>query len=1673
MGDDIKMQECKIIPYTAVTDALSQDPQRDDKLRAFLPPTAFTSLKALSLSILFNDGNDQVGYVLMYDNNSPLRQFLEKQREPDGLLRVISSLLPPPAAAGSGGMDRRYTLFEPFKFPVDPVGGQMCHVVYCDMLYRMHVYSVANNILAERFSRSPWITGDKNAAFSDKPGLLVSAEMFAANLPILFTGGEYISRQQARRQLAFNPSENIASAGAIFATADLDLMHSDQTEEGRATIINMSPRTAGMRLPELHITHSDEMITRYEDYARSYLDTFPRTDRYVQTIESGGGGMCFFHSVWDQLLKFAPDYFITGPERKVPGVLSVKLTPIKQGSIDRRIVMLQKLYLRDMSFVKFAEFAASADPDKFQHVMTVLGDDFDIEKAQINIHEVIDELRKQLGVSGPGSEQNFLEACYGMIRRAIPIDAAAIRGHVIDWYDRIVIDELEDRSERDIDYMRARADGPINPQFFYTQNRPNDVATYHDKFVYDMLALAVSVVGNRWRALRTLFFHMGITPDMEGMGAKDVELIDDNIYLELLGYKTDNPQIRAWADIAYTVVTHAATIIRASFAELCYARSYVGLNHVVAVSEGLQLNLFIYTPPPPNRRGREYSIDTVAIVQQGLLNCCLMLVGGGIAGHYTAVQFSDEGYILARQRSLARYTTSDPLVLQQHMRRYPFSLPQILEIKEQRLLLKARFCIELIQPRGHSHYPWFDDHLFIASTFSYFQHPKSMTIFFDIFFKLLTIPSGTGPCLLDRVRVVHKIIAKLLRNSEDMPARIALPVELGFLKNEKIYSDDRLIGLKMLIGDVTTEVIQTMYTATVLTAYFMYVPPVVVSRQSLNTTSARRAHPKDKLYADIQRSLATYLGRGGQDQGNQLRSLELFREKTLLAGIDMRPSAHAQIISLCHAGILYKPELLRFTAFYEFYSILMESMFQAIAVDNAPPLVSFDYTYVAAPMHPAPPPRMETKHMDVSVVVEHIFNESGAPLPQSYNNAHILAWFTKSDNLKIREYEHKGGNEFGKFMHGTRISFAPINPTVRGQVVTIPFEFDALDIGVAEPDSCLHLAVYVKQDCPDIPGQQYDVRFGHTFIRMSDIRRSNNDFSIVTWEGPISTRLALENNDKHALAKGMEFRRTYRLRVTLTIPGSGKRSVDAPHLFYQEAPNSLFTKDQMSVVSQFLFGMSTTFDSHIVNMHSLLYVNFPMENNVIPLWSVTFLPPFEVHKRVLANRLDMVLHNEGIDMEDFIHISLMAFKGRFLNADDQAAWMPHHQFEADEQLREFARHRFLWLFTQVINPFNKIVYRSDVFEGKGTEQMGYPVCGFADCEDTAEGVNRLLRGLSALRATRDDKGVYIILRFLSFFTPAMTVLTTNGASYTRSVNTASMTEEEEDRRFYDVNTPVSLHMMALLVPKHVINTRLEDVGGIGDACIPVETTGLNFNSYVTPEALLGGRVAARYPSLVQAVVQYNKISEYASKYPAVAEEKINFAVMINSESVGEDKGWSFIKPSHYFYGRFVAMCHDQEDADQGRFLDFFYKGKGKPGVRFHDVVNPGRDWQLRAPDILAKNPDMRRKLEDICRTFAANVQPIPNLRDGAVDKTKYVTQYVGDKLPAPAITQLPREIESLRMRSVCFFMNASYTAGSEAVMRGFWQYMSRNEKNLGMVKQVTTWSTLGGALSIYVLQVTF
>ena len=437
--------------------------------------------------------------------------------------------------------------------------------------------------------------------------------------------------------------------------------------------------------------------------------------------------------------------------------------------------------------------------------------------------------------------------------------------------------------------------------------------------------------------------------------------------------------------------------------------------------------------------------------------------------------------------------------------------------------------------------------------------------------------------------------------------------------------------------------------------------------------------------------------------------------------------------------------------------------------------------------------------------------------------------------------------------------------------------------------------------------------------------------------------------------------------------------------------------------------------------HSLLYLNFPLRQGVVPSWTSLLLPPVGVSEWVLRTRVAAKLYDEALAPSEFIEMARLA---------------------RDEGSR-YAQDRFVWILSQIVNPFNKVCYRYDRIDGKSFDQMQYPIFGNGDCEDTSEAVVRFMEGIATMSPAGLNEESRVVYDFVRARRPAMCVLTTRGAKLGRTAGAGG------------------LHMMAVLV---------DTTGPQGTKIIPVETTGLSYNSYFTPDSLLTGESEPVRSAVLRQTRCYNRVCDFANRVsPAVVREMINYAVLVDAESPGSPVKGDYVARHHHFYEDFVMLMYANAGRTaEGRwgFHDFVVDANGKIGVPFADAIEAVGGWSLKQVDSpLDVNPIL-----PLAQRYANNVMPAPSLA------------FVGPSEFPAAIQSVPAKAGGgkgvLPVRSVNFFINVETSSGARALIEDLHQKFKAKEGGksdigdcIGEVLPVDFVSVLGGAVNYYMLRV--
>jgi len=973
---------------------------------------------------------------------------------------------------------------------------------------------------------------------------------------------------------------------------------------------------------------------------------------------------------------------------------------------------------------------------------------------------------------------------------------------------------------------------------------------------------------------------------------------------------------------------------------------------------------------------------------------------------------------------------------------------------------------------------------------------------------------------------------------------IHLPITLGFVYDEGnigynyesqsranirilMKSDVNNKKLQTLIDDVALQTIQAMYDATVLITNIMSLEP------ELYKPSMDYEHKVKDYAMRILKSLAVPKTSTDNElsAGVTYMGFDNFFKKVHIYGFKMYTEQHrTQITTIIKTFMQMRRADFRHTAFFNFYSVCLFSI-NMFLYSKGPSISDLNRYNLSAIVEPKVKLTLDItpSQAQLSNVALKFANPAadeydfsiGVKLLQNYNpeytkarsandENYVLAWFSSNGELAVSpnrntprlrkstdkwssfkytvDYDAASHSKdvFAQYVNGTRVAFAPVDIYNSNGSSVINFKLDRkTTIKSLKGTVYLHVAIVVRD------GVMFKRR-GHAFIDLRAIFRTNNPFDVSLWEGPVKTSMSISPDCE--FIKALDYKKVFDLQLTVNDPKGNvfvnERAGADRQQFFADHPNSLFTQQQMKNVCQFLIKLNQTLGQKATQMHSLLYVNFPMHLNVAPLWAALYMPPIFVHMDVLRRRLDIKLHDEGLRQEDFVNICAVALQG--VVAVGQREAKPN-----SAAYQRFAMQRFLWILVQIINPFNKMCYKLDEFESIGGEQMNYPLLGVGDCEDTAQAVCEFIRGIqvSYLQSGRNASGstsLFYVLEYLMNFTPCMCVMSTSGPNYKVG---------DMDKGVNDVEK-TGLHMLCSLVPLHMIKNNTPEGAQIHPylrRLIPVETTGFNFNSYVTPNTLLEA-VNDAVPGktqLLASVERYNEVVRLSMQNRDVDDEKINLALMINNENVvktgkklgsGERRD-SFVTP-HYFYGKYITMCHSLTGPDfKTKFLDFFTVNRQTTlGVEFKDAILTLNGDELASNKFRVSNPlgdenlELFRQIDVICQEYANNVQPVPleisdlpkvlNLDANDIDLIydsvyhEYKDEVVADY------------VESLKVRSVTFYINKMTDNDSLGMIRKFKEFIesdtARNQVRFPYkVSDVEHHIILNGAVEFYALHVSW
>lgn len=1108
----------------------------------------------------------------------------------------------------------------------------------------------------------------------------------------------------------------------------------------------------------------------------------------------------------------------------------------------------------------------------------------------------------------------------------------------------------------------------------------------------------------------------------------------------------------------------------------------------------------------------------------GKYTCYLLFTGNN---HFNSITFKDEKVNIKEPGCLHNRHTADAI---KHFRRFKDYVPITINLKL---------------------------HMY---SYAYMRNVHAQEIFAFVFYSVLTQSTGAS-CLLTQVKYIHALVASIngayltSTDKKDVTGQLIskktiadslradgvnvldLPVILGFgrddndpeqtgarymamRKQTKTKGDksDPFVMLTSLIKNTSLHVFNAMYTSACLVIFFMLSPPVdppvkdeLLYSQDIPYVTAifKKLHKQftGKVFEgeakQVKDPVTAYT-----DMNHYLKFLQkAWTRSPILTGKNID-----EVMNVVTHGMLTTPEYFKDTAFFEFYTVCLSSIFYdqiyvtGVTVTGKPALISTQMTLPPTAVEFKMPAKTDTasKTLTIDVNIDNAFDpQSGRKSSDLFTDilandtVELVVWFTQINPSQVIDMEvyrdsSKPGHDSSRsvfeeyetqqlgmqhFRDGSKTTFGKIamNRTARGKgssvSITIPFsQFDLEKLASTKQTCYLHFAMMVseKPESSDLAPRM--VRRGHSFVDIGklDVERP---FVVRLWEGPIDPSLGMTRtpSGQYQFTNTFTYEKTFDVGVTIRDPmGLFRPSMgsDKPAQFTMTEPNRMFDDRDMAHMAQYMYAMNTRLTHTQLAMHSLLYVNMPMTRNVVPLFAVSFLPPLDVLPCVLESRAKLVLDHENITAGEFMQIALVAFLGSLLTPEDAVAWgFDSNHFAGHEVFRTFARDRFLWIFTQIVNPFNKMRYAFDKFNRVDNEQMGMPGEDVGDCEDFAEAAMRFCKSLilnfdpQSFRLV--NPVVYIVLTFLRMYTPCTSVLTTDGAA----IKTVKQ------------DTPaMGLHMLAILVLKTTIDPSLGANVHKLQRIVPLEGTGLQFNSYRTVDSCFGpesdSAVCRDIERIKESVNRYSGVVNLAYKnIKDVKNEVIVFPMMINRENSkytapgsGYTK-WEFIYPSHYFYDNFVSLCHDQQGV-ASRFLDFGVIAPSTPrqkyGVPFYMAIMPDNDdkWKLAAiplPDISVQS------LYDICQRFADNAMPASAL---TLPTKHIVCEATAAQKAVDAETASRSYVDALLVKSVNFYLNTKARPNGRVLMGKLRSFF---EEEIGKNNTVMKNTSIHGVDTIFTL----
>ena len=933
--------------------------------------------------------------------------------------------------------------------------------------------------------------------------------------------------------------------------------------------------------------------------------------------------------------------------------------------------------------------------------------------------------------------------------------------------------------------------------------------------------------------------------------------------------------------------------------------------------------------------------------------------------------------------------------------------------------------------------------LFECATYSYYQTKGPAAMFGRAFASIMTATIGDVRAPIDQVRFFHRLFRTLLEQQKVSvsatgtdplaPSSVyaVLPITGIDLPQGKFWCSNTARGkaVAALADAVARIVLGAVVAAMNATLYYFCVPPSGGIAAHGNPHDVEGA---DYLYdEDVNRILSRVYGAPERTTTKSPDKFIDLARRARMFGFQMTEDMEREVYLFARTYLLRRPRVAATapTAFHEHARILMQALYlrtgstESLVVNGRDVSVPIETVIrpppVMARLERSAPVDMKfaTKGPEDTHFLVHLDIRESFPSEftrKYHTDSRLVAWLTRAPTLEVAAYDTSSHDSFERYLRHVEMGFAVLDGR---SSATIDLRLRRSDVAAAQAAGriFLHVAHMALETNPDVPTQRLWVRSGHGFVDLASFERTGQPLALPLWEGPTDSRFAWDANADYAVKKSMEFKKTHVMSVSIDDNGRGdllvRSNVTAPPP-PGDKPNTIYTRAESAALVRYVASVVGRLPPGTTSKHSLLYLNFPIGDVLVPNWASLLLPPVGVNVATLEARVAGKLHDEGLTVGEFEKIAMLASSSYSV-------------------LSRYARDRFVWIVTQIINPFNKVCYRFDRVDGVANDQMQFPLWGSGDCEDTAEGVVRFIRGLKAIAiADVTSAAARLVLTFLQDYEPAMTVMTTVGAKLSHTAG------------------PTGLHMMAVLVPHGPLPGTLP--------IVPVETTGLTFNSYVTPDALLAGAPAAERQPIIAATRAYNRVCKAAERVStAVRDETINYAVLIDAEG-GESRfrGDEFAR-RHHFYREFVMLMR----ASQPGFADF--RKDAALGVPFAEVIfNERTGWHVDRVD----RPEDIRAVAPLVQRYADNVMPAPDLSGTST----------ADELPTVPHESLPRDHGDsvLAVRSVNFFIPTAATSEARRLMDELADALRRAAlPEVARIEPVDTVTVLGGAIEYLILRV--